>query len=88
MWGQFIASRKNEDIICKMQYMNNERDQEVPINKGDFQKVLPSIYLNDVIINFYLTYVIFKVNDYVVDSWRTSFTVLNLKGISMFSTHT
>lgn len=53
-WGVYIEKLKDQDVIGKMKYMNLEREQEVSINKGDFMRLLPGVYLNDVIINFYL----------------------------------
>ena len=53
-WGTYILTLKDQDQIAKMKYMNQEREQEIQINKGDFQRLMPSVYLNDIIINFYL----------------------------------
>ncbi len=45
---------KDQDQIAILKYKNLEREQEIQINKGDYMRLEPSVYLNDIIVNFYL----------------------------------
>ncbi|TNV85781.1 hypothetical protein FGO68_gene5135 [Halteria grandinella] len=53
-WGSHIRSMKDEDLIAKMNYSSRGGESSFDIKKGDFMRLLPSVYLNDVLINFYL----------------------------------
>eukprot|EP00347_Sterkiella_histriomuscorum_P014274 403361508 len=53
-WGYVIDTLKESDVICKIEFTNQGKTSDQEIKKGDFLRLDPEVYLNDMIINFYL----------------------------------
>ena len=52
--GDKIASKKENDMVCKLIYGHLNRTVEV--TKKDFKFLEPGVYLNDILILFYLRF--------------------------------
>lgn len=55
-WGHKINKMKDDDSIYEMNYQDGTKKNSVKILVSDFNRLEPSVYLNDTLILFFLKF--------------------------------
>ena len=55
-WGYKINQKMEDDCIYEMNYQDGNKKQSIKLLVSDFNRLEPSVYLNDTLILFFLKF--------------------------------